>query len=292
MELQFEHIRKCYGSHTALDDINLSLPEGVYGILGPNGAGKSTLMNILTGNLQPTSGRILLDGEDVSALGSRFRSRIGYCPQQQTLYPSFTARQFLSYMASLHGMEKQSAAGRITTLLGMLALSDVQDRPIRVLSGGMKQRLLLAQAMLHDPDILVLDEPTAGLDPRQRIAVRNLIGEAALHKIVLISTHVVQDVEYISRELVLLRKGAVLRQGTVDQLTRELRGMVWEMEATAEMLDTLPRAYTVCGISREETHLRVRLLFDGAPVPEAVAVPPTLEDVYLHFFGGGGHYEV
>lgn len=163
MELRFEHIYKRYGNHLALNDIDLSLPEGVYGFLGANGAGKSTLMNILTGNLQPTFGRILLDGEDVSTMGSHFRSRIGYCPQQQALYPSFTPWQFLSYMSALHGVEKQYAAGRIMTLLDMLSLSDVQNRPIRALSGGMKQRILLAQALLHDPDILVLDEPTAGL---------------------------------------------------------------------------------------------------------------------------------
>ena len=219
-------------------------------------------------------------------MGSHFRSRIGYCPQQQALYPSFTPWQFLSYMSALHGVEKQYAAGRIMTLLDMLSLSDVQNRPIRALSGGMKQRILLAQALLHDPDILVLDEPTTGLDPQQRIAVRNLIGEMALHKTVLISTHVVQDVEYISRELVLLRQGTVLRRGTAGQLTRELYGMVWEVEATAETLDALTRTYTVCGINREETRLRVRLLHNGAPVPEAVAVRPTLEDVYLHFFKG------
>lgn len=162
MELRFEHIYKRYGNHLALNDIDLSLPEGVYGFLGANGAGKSTLMNILAGNLQPTFGRILLDGEDVSTMGSHFRSRIGYCPQQQALYPSFTPWQFLSYMSALHGVEKQYAAGRIMTLLDMLSLSDVQNRPIRALSGGMKQRILLAQALLHDPDILVLDEPTAG----------------------------------------------------------------------------------------------------------------------------------
>lgn len=286
MELRFEHIYKRYGNHLVLNDIDLSLTEGVYGFLGANGAGKSTLMNILTGNLQPTFGRILLGGEDVSTMGSHFRSRIGYCPQQQTLYPSFTPWQFLSYMSALHGMEKQYAAGRIMTLLDMLSLSDVQNRPIRALSGGMKQRILLAQALLHDPDILVLDEPTAGLDPQQRIAVRNLIGEMALHKTVLISTHVVQDVEYISRELVLLRQGTVLRRGTAGQLTQELYGVVWEVEATAETLDAWGRTYTVCGINREETRLRVRLLHDGAPVPEAVAVRPTLEDVYLHFFEG------
>ena len=154
MELRFEHITKHYGAVTALRDIDLVLTEGIYGILGPNGAGKSTLMNILTGNLEASEGRVLLDGEDAVKLGEGFRRRVGYCPQQQTLYPSFTPWQFLAYMAALHGLEKQTAARRAEELLHTLALSDVQDRPIRTMSGGMKQRLMLAQALLHEPDIL------------------------------------------------------------------------------------------------------------------------------------------
>ena len=238
MELRFEHITKHYGAVTALQDIDLVLTEGIYGILGPNGAGKSTLMNILTGNLEAYEGRVLLDGEDAVKLGEGFRRRVGYCPQQQTLYPSFTPWQFLAYMAALHGLEKQTAARRAEELLHTLALSDVQDRPIRTMSGGMKQRLMLAQALLHEPDILVLDEPTAGLDPRQRIAVRNLIGEIALHKIVLLSTHVVQDVEFIAQELLLLDRGVAVRQGPPAALTGELEGLVWAVSYTHLTLPT------------------------------------------------------
>jgi ABC-type multidrug transport system ATPase subunit len=167
MELQFHDLKKNYGKKQALKGINLTLKPGIYGLLGPNGAGKSTLMNILTGNLKPTAGYITLDGQDIHTLGEAFRSRLGYCPQQQTLYPSFTGEQFLYYMASLQGMKKSEAAKRIDWVLGEVSLLDVRHKPIRSYSGGMKQRLLIAQSILHDPDILILDEPTAGLDPHR-----------------------------------------------------------------------------------------------------------------------------
>ena len=188
MELQFHDVAKRYGAKEALRGIDLTLTPGVYGLLGTNGAGKSTLMNILTGNLRPTRGRVTLDGQDTVSMGEAFRRRLGYCPQQQALYPGFTGEQFLYYMASLQGMSREDAKERMDWALARLDLTEAAGRPIRGWSGGMKQRLLLAQALLHDPDILVLDEPTAGLDPRQRVAVRNLIGEIAGEKIVLRQT--------------------------------------------------------------------------------------------------------
>lgn len=172
MELQFHDVAKRYGAKEALRGIDLTLTPGVYGLLGPNGAGKSTLMNILTGNLRPTRGRVTLDGQDTVSMGEAFRRRLGYCPQQQALYPGFTGEQFLYYMASLQGMSREDAKERMDWALARLDLTEAAGRPIRGWSGGMKQRLLLAQSLLHDPDILVLDEPTAGLDPRQRVAVR------------------------------------------------------------------------------------------------------------------------
>lgn len=165
MELQFHDVAKRYGAKEALRGIDLTLTAGVYGLLGPNGAGKSTLMNILTGNLRPTRGRVTLDGEDTVSMGAAFRRRLGYCPQQQALYPGFTGEQFLYYMASLQGMSREDARRRMDWALARLDLTEAAGRPIRGWSGGMKQRLLLAQSLLHDPDILVLDEPTAGLDP-------------------------------------------------------------------------------------------------------------------------------
>lgn len=287
MELVFEDLKKSYGTKRALKGVSMTLTPGIYGLLGPNGAGKSTLMNILTGNLKQSGGRILFDGRDVRALGRVFRGRVGYCPQQEAFYPGFTAEQFLYYAASLQGMTKERAAERIDWALGLLSLSDVRRKAIRGFSGGMRQRLLLAQAILHDPDVLVLDEPTAGLDPRQRIAVRNLIGEIALHKIVLISTHVVQDVEYIAKELILLADGQILRQDRPESLLSSLDGQVWEVTAAEETLERIRSLGTVCGVAKTGDRVCVRLLSEARPAGDSVAVRPDLEDVYLRFFGGG-----
>ena len=224
MELTFDALSKNYGKKQALIGFSAELTGGIYGLLGPNGAGKSTLMNILTGNLRQTAGEIRFNGAEIRSLGAAFRGRVGYMPQQQTLYPGFTAERFLLYMASLRRMPRARALERIDWALGAVGLSDVRGKTIRSLSGGMKQRLLLAQAILDEPDILILDEPTAGLDPRQRIAVRNLIAEIALQKIVIVSTHVVPDVEYVASELLLLSEGRLLRKASPAELTHELAG--------------------------------------------------------------------
>ena len=287
MELQFHDIAKRYGAKEALNGIDLTLTAGVYGLLGPNGAGKSTLMNILTENLRPTRGHITLDGQDTVHMGAAFRSRLGYCPQQQALYPGFTGEQFLYYMASLQGMTRDDARQRMTWLLERLDLTEAAGRPIRGWSGGMKQRLLLAQALLHDPDILVLDEPTAGLDPRQRVAVRNLIGEIAGDKVVLLSTHVVQDVEFIAGELILLNQGSILRRGTPHRLASELEGRVWETTVSQAALPDMTQYGTVCGVSRQQEGVLVRLLCDTKPPLPCTPARPDLEDVYLFHFGQG-----
>lgn len=285
MELKIQNLKKNYGTKQALKGVSIALSEGIYGLLGPNGAGKSTLMNILTGNLPASDGTIELDGQDIRAMGQAFRARLGYMPQQQTFYPSFTAEQFLFYIASLRGMNKKRAAERIDWALNLLDLSDVRRKAVRSLSGGMRQRLLLAQAILDDPDILVLDEPTAGLDPKQRIIVRNLIGQIALHKIVLISTHVVSDVEYVAKELVLLSQGEILRSATQRELTRELNGMLWEVAVPEKEIDKLSCFGTVCAVAKAEEGVLVRLLAPQAPPYPSESVRPTLEDVYLHYFG-------
>lgn len=260
MELQFQNLKKTYGSRPALSGISMTLTEGIYGLLGPNGAGKSTMMNIITGNLKQSSGRILLDGTDIRKLGVNFRGRLGYMPQQQTLYPSFSAEQFLFYIGSLRKMDRRTAARRIDWALQLLSLDDARKKPIRSLSGGMKQRLLLAQSILADPDILILDEPTAGLDPKQRIAVRNLIFKIAMHKIVLISTHVVSDIEYISKELILLSHGKILRQDTAIQLENELTGQVWEASVPEDDLPKLEQYGRVCGVANTAQGVLVRIL--------------------------------
>lgn len=285
MKLEFRNIRKHYGSKQALKGINLTLTEGVYGMLGPNGAGKSTLMNILSGNLEQSDGEIRLDGADIRSLGSAYRARLGYMPQQQTFYPSFTVERFLYYIASLKGMSKNQASQRIDWTLGLLSLEGKRKAKIRSLSGGMKQRLLLAQAILADPDILILDEPTAGLDPKQRIAVRNLISEIALHKLILISTHVVSDVELIAKELILLSDGQVVCQDTALALEQKLTGMVWDVYTDEKHLLEVTAMGTVCGLRKEDGQLVVRLLSKEEPRIPATTVKPNLEDVYLDAFG-------
>ena len=288
LELRFDNVKKNYGDKQALRGVSFTLKEGIYGLLGPNGAGKSTLLNILTGNLPATQGQILLDGEEVGKLGRHFRARLGYMPQQQALYPSFTCERFLYYMASLRGMSASRTKERVGELLRLLALEDVRKKPTRTLSGGMKQRLLLAQAMLDDPDILVLDEPTAGLDPRQRIVVRNLIASVALHKIVLLSTHVVPDVEYIARELILIANGEVICQDTPQHLCQAIEGQVWDVEIPEQVLDNMGQYGLVSSLRRSGSGVAVRLIADTPPPYPSHNVEPTLEDVYLHTFGDEG----
>ncbi|MDO4811013.1 MAG: ABC transporter ATP-binding protein [Eubacteriales bacterium] len=284
MELNFQKVSKFYGNKKALNPFSATLTEGVYGLLGPNGAGKSTLMNILTGNLTATSGQILLDGHDIRDMKKNYFGRIGYMPQQEVLYPTFTVEHFLYYMASLHGMSNQAASERIDEMLLALDLEDVRKTPIGQLSGGMKRRLLLAQAMIHEPDILILDEPTTGLDPKQRIAVRNLIAEFARERIVILSTHIVADVDYIATELLFISRGNLLEKGSPTSFLDNLQGHIWEVTVPTDCMSQVTQSGTVTALYKCRDTITVRILSDQAPVYPCKAVPPTLEDVYLNFF--------
>lgn len=219
--LKLQEITKRYGPKLALDGVSLTLEAGIYGLLGPNGAGKSTLMNIITGNLKPTSGSILWDGKDAFELGKAYRSLLGYAPQQQGLYDSFTGLRFLSYMATLKGIPKGAQREELRRVLACVNLTENAHRPIRTYSGGMKQRLLVAQAILGSPRLVILDEPTAGLDPKERVRVRENIREISGDKIILVSTHVVSDIQSIAKEIILLREGQVVDQGTVPALCQK-----------------------------------------------------------------------
>ena len=209
MILEIQNLTKSYGKHMALNQVSLSLTPGVYALLGPNGAGKSTLMNLIAGNIRQDYGKICYDGKTTEALGREFRRILGFMPQQQGLYENFTAYRFLSYMASLKGMSRAKAAKEIEWALEMVHLADNRNQRLGAFSGGMKQRVLMAQAIMNDPEILILDEPTAGLDPKERIRIRNIISEIAMDKIVIFATHVVSDIEQIAKEAVMLKAGKI-----------------------------------------------------------------------------------
>ena len=216
--LELCNISKKYKDKLALDGVSISLDNGIYGLLGPNGAGKSTLMNIITGNLQPTSGTVKWNGESLQSLGAAYRSLLGYAPQQQGMYDTFSGRRFLSYMATLKGISKKDMPEEIERVLSYVNMTEAARRPIGTYSGGMKQRILIAQAVLGDPKLIVLDEPTAGLDPKERVRIRERISELAGDKIILVSTHVVSDIESIAKEIILIKSGRIIDHAAVDEL--------------------------------------------------------------------------
>ena len=287
MELEIRNLSKRYGKKQALSNVSCKLNDGVYGLLGANGAGKSTLMNIITGNIEADEGEVLLDGKNIlkSENQREFREYLGYMPQFPIQYRGFTVLDFLFYMASLRGISKKKAKEKIDELLDMLALTEVRNKKMTALSGGMKQRLMLAQSVIGNPKVLILDEPTAGLDPKQRIAVRNLISEIAFQKIVLIATHVVTDVEFISKEIVLLKDGQVIKKAERETLTANLEGKVYEIKVPVSELKRIQQTYLVRNIVKEREWIYVRIVSDTLPQEKNVTiVRPSLEDVYLYYF--------
>lgn len=224
MQLELIDLTKKYGNFTALDRMTITFTPGIYGILGANGAGKSTMMNLLTDNISRTDGKILFDGTDILKLGKDFRRVLGYMPQQQGFYENFSARMFLYYMAELKGIKKREAKNQIGKVLSLINLSDVADKKISSFSGGMKQRVLLAQALLGNPKVLILDEPTAGLDPKERVNFRNYIQKLSEDKIILIATHVVSDVETIADRILVMKEGMLVADNSPEKLVALVEG--------------------------------------------------------------------
>ena len=292
MKLQINNITKSYGKNRALSDFTATLEPGIYALLGPNGSGKSTLMNILTDNLSADSGEILFtDGDseprDVKKMGVEFREKLGFMPQYPGLYPNFTVERFMWYMATLKCIGKADAKRQIDEILASVELDDARRKKIGALSGGMKQRLALAQAVLGEPSILILDEPTAGLDPKQRIAIRNYIAKIALSKIVLIATHVVSDIEFIARDIIMLKKGVIVDNAPPHELTKKIEGKVWITPCAENEVVAMQEHHRVTNISRDDEAggVDLRIIADGAPTPDSRNAAPTLEDYYLYVFG-------
>lgn len=284
MRLEVKNLSKTYGNVYALKDFSAVLSEGVYGLLGPNGAGKSTLMNILTDNLEHTSGEILLDGQDIRSMGTKYRSMIGYMPQQQGFYEQFTAGEFLRYIGELKNIKRAESAGEIDRLLKRVNLYEYRDKKLGGFSGGMRQRVLLAQALLGNPRILILDEPTAGLDPKERINMRNVITEISNDKLILIATHIVSDIEFIADQILLIKRGECILEGSPMNLITSIHGKVGECRCTKEELPALQEQYGSGNVFQRGDGIYYRQVGDALPERfQITSENATLEEVYLYY---------
>lgn len=285
MLLEVTELTKAFRDTMAVDHISCTLGNGVYGLLGINGAGKTTFMRMLCTLLLPDSGAIRWEGSDIFSMGGTYRKLLGYLPQDFGYYPDFTIQDYLLYIASIKGLRPAYARKRAEMLLQQVGLWDVRKRKMKKLSGGMKRRAGIAQAMLNDPQILILDEPTAGLDPRERIRFRNLISEIADKRLVLLSTHIVSDIEYIAGEILLMKDGKLTLTGTTQELTASMPEQVWRCTVQREQLDHYLQHYQVSNIRNTTDGVELRILSASCPMAEAVPEPATLEDVFLYHFG-------
>lgn len=285
MKLEIRHVTKRYRDKMAAADVSLTLTAGVWGLLGANGAGKTTLMRMLAGILRPTEGQILCDGVEIGALGAAYREKLGYLPQEFGFYPEFTVQDYLEYMAALKGLPRAEAARQIDALLERVSLAEVRRKKIVKLSGGMKRRVGIAQALLNDPEILILDEPTAGLDPGERVRFRNLLSEFAQDRIVLISTHIVSDVEYIAAENAVMKDGKIIAVDTTEGLVQQIEGKVWQGSAPAGELPRWEHRLQVVNLRNEpDGTVTLRYLAEAPQLPGSIPARPKLEDLYLWLF--------
>ena len=284
MELSLKSIKKEYGDKLVLDCISFSLEPGLYGILGSNGSGKTTLFRIICGLMKPTQGAVFFNGKNIVDQAENFRDILGFLPQDFRYYPDFTARNFLLYIASLKGLSRKNASTTSDELLDLVGLSAIKNKKIRKLSGGMKQRLGIAQALLNNPQVLVLDEPTVGLDPKERVKFRKLLSSLSKEKIILLSTHIVLDVESIADEILILKNGRLRDRGTVSQLVSEISSKVWDCEVTEYEADKLEETFLVSNRRQVGQHIVMRIVSEQAPISKASLVSPTLEDLYLYYF--------
>lgn len=285
MKLEFDDLTKEFGDFTAVNHINLTMTNGVYGLLGVNGAGKTTLMRMLCTLLKPTSGTICCNGKDIFNMDSEYRKLLGYLPQDFGFYPEFTVEDYLLYIAALKGIRPVVAKKRVKELIAKVDLSKAAHKKMKKLSGGMKRRAGIAQAMLNNPKILILDEPTAGLDPNERIRFRNLISELSEDRLVLLSTHIVSDIEYIANEIWLMKDGEVLHKGSIEELINSMTETVWECLVPKNRVSDFMEKYKISNMKSEINQIMLRIISHEKPVENAMRVEASLEDVFLYYFG-------
>ncbi len=286
MSITIKGLTKKYGSFTALDELTLDLENGVYGILGANGAGKSTFLNLITDNIKRTSGEILYNGTEILTMGAKFRKKVGYTPQLQGMYDDFTAGQFLRYIGALKGMKHRDIKKQTREYLGIVGLDKVSHKALGSFSGGMKQRVLLAAALLDDPEILILDEPTAGLDPEERIRLRNHIAEISSDRTVILATHVVSDIECIAQKVILLKKGKLLRFGAPTELIDEIAGYVGEFHGSFDEVNSMKERFGKGQMMQRRDGFVLRAAEKDLPPEFTRAENVNLEDVYLFYAEG------
>ena len=285
MKLELDHLTKKFGDFTAVNHIKLTMKNGVYGLLGVNGAGKTTLMRMLCTLLKPTSGTIRCDGRDIFKMDSEYRRLLGYLPQEFGFYPQFSVQDYLLYIAALKGIPPAAAKERVKELLFKVGLSKAAHKKMKKLSGGMKRRAGIAQAMLNNPKILILDEPTAGLDPNERIRFRNLISELSEQRLVLLSTHIVSDIEYIANEIWLMKDGELMHKGSADEIINSMPETVWECFVEKNMVSDFIKKYRISNMKTEPDGIILRIISQERPFTNAKCVKASLEDVFLYYFG-------
>ncbi len=282
MSLNIDRVTKLYKNNIAVDKISLTLEPGIYGLLGENGAGKTTLMRIICGILRPSSGTITYDGLDVN--DEDYRALLGYLPQEFGYYPNFTAVDFMYYMSSLKGLSKYKAKEKTHELLELVSLTGVAKKKIKTFSGGMLRRLGIAQALLNDPKILILDEPTAGLDPKERVRFRNLISRLGNDRIILLSTHIVSDIEHIAHTILLMKDGCIIQQGSYLDVIKTIEKKVYEIHCERTAAKELIDKYTIINIREEGNISYLRVVSDKPPIENSKEKDATLEDLYLYYF--------
>ncbi|MDB2044409.1 ATP-binding cassette domain-containing protein [Clostridium perfringens] len=280
--LVVNNVSKKYGSFYALKDINLEFNNGVYALLAPNGAGKTTLIKLLTTLIFPTSGEILYKGTDIVSLDGEYRDIIGYLPQDLGYYRNYTPRKFLLYLAALKGIKKEDALGKVKEVLKIVSLENVENKKMKGFSGGMIQRVGIAQALLNDPKILILDEPTAGLDPKERVRFRNLLSDLSRDRIVIISTHIVSDIEFISNEVIMIKDHKILYKDSIENICSTLEGMVYETSMTFEESKEFRKKYILLSEKQDGGIMKARFISMGNNDEKWVRVNPNIEDVFLY----------